>query len=124
MVDLSKICTSGRIDLICDFFSYLDSFLYERQVSKENILAQFKEYYIQLIKNLIELIKFPSDIFKTLNEAKTKVLKHDDEYNNIKDYRYVIKQFLLNFTKDYSFNFIFNEILFPEFIKTVEKKII
>ena len=121
MVDLSKICPSSRIDLICDFFSYLDSFLYERQVSKENILAQFKGYYIQLIKNLVELIKFPSDIFKTLNEAKTKVLKHDDEYNNIKDYRYVIKQFLLNFTKDYSFNFIFNEILFPEFIKTVEK---
>ena len=120
MVDLTKICPSSQIYLICDFFIYLDEFLYGKQVSKQNILSQFKGTYIQLIKNMINLMIFPNEVFSLLNINKTKSLKNNDEYNDIKDYRYSISFFLKDFTRDYSFNFVYDEIIFPEFYQTVE----
>ena len=121
VVDLTKICPSNQIDLICDFFNIFDQFLYEKQVTPENIMIQFKQTFIQLIKNMINLMTFPYDIFKLLNENKTKKLKQYDDYINIKDYRYSIKIFLTNFTRSYTFNFVYINVIFPEFKKTVER---
>ena len=120
MVDLTPICPSNQIYLICDFFIYLDQFLCEKQVSINNVMAQFKDIFIQLIKNMIELMKFPSHVFQLLNEKKTKYLKQDDEYNNIKDYRENLNSFLSDFTRIYSFNFVYNNIIYPEFLNTVQ----
>ena len=83
-------------------------------------MAQFKDIFIQLIKNMIELIKFPSHVFQLLNEKKTKYLKQDDDYNNIKDYRENLNSFLSDFTRIYSFNFVYNNIIYPEFLNTVQ----
>ena len=121
VVDLIKICPSSQIYLICDFFIIFDQFLYEKQVSPENIMIQFKQIFIQLIKNMINLMTFPYDIFKLLNENKTKKVKQYDDYINIKDYRYSIKNFLTNFTRSYTFNFVYINIIYPEFTKTVER---
>ena len=121
VVDLTKICPSNQIDLIYHFFIIFDQFLNEKQVTPENIMRQFKEIFIQLIKNMINLMTFPNDIFKLLNENSTKKLKQYDDYINIKDYRYSIKNFLSNFAKIYTFNFVYSNIIYPEFKKTVER---
>jgi len=121
IVDLMKKCPPTKINTICDFFADFNSFLYEQKVSYEDIMKNFKSIFIQLILNLINLTKFDDEIFIKLNKSKTKALKSEDEYNSSLDFRYSAKDLLNDFSSNYGFNFIFEEILFPEFNKIVLK---
>ena len=115
IVDMVKKCPAIKIDSILQFFEYLNQELYEKNYSIQDIKSKFKNIFQDLIKNLINLMKFEDKIFTKLNTSKTKVFKDDDEYNNTLDYRYSIKPFLEDFCDNYGFNFLFNEIIYPEF---------
>ena len=121
IVDLTKKCPSIKIDLICEFFESFNEYLYNINLSVEEVMKYFKNMFIQLIQNLISLTMFEDDIFSQLNQCKTKKLEDDDEYNSTIDFRESIKQFLEDFTSNYGFNFIFNEILYPEFTNIISK---
>ena len=84
-------------------------------------MKYFKNIFIQLIQNLITLTMFEDEIFSKLNQCKPKKLENDEEYTTTMDYRISIKEFLEDFTLNYGFNFIFNEILYPEFKNVVSK---
>ena len=60
-------------------------------------------------------MEFDVEIFKKLNTSKTKEFKNDDIYNDTMDYRHFIQPFFEDFCLNYGFNFIFNEIIYPEF---------
>ena len=115
IVDMVKKCPSMRIELILEFFQNINQELYEQNYSIQDIKNNFNNIYQNLIKNLISLMKFDDKTFQKLNQNKSKQLKNDDEYNTIKDYRYAIKPFFEDFCQNYGFNFIFNEIIYPEF---------
>ena len=115
IVDMVKKCPSMRIELILEFFENLNQELYEYNYSIKEIKIYFDKIFQDLIKNLIFLMKIDDKLFKKLNDKKTKEFKNDDDYNTIMDYRYSIKPFLEEFCKNYGFNYIFNEIIFPEF---------
>ena len=70
---------------------------------------------------MINTTKFEDEIFSKLNSSKTKALKSEDEYNSTLDFRDSSKELLNDFLTNYGFNFIFDEILFPEFNKVVLK---
>ena len=115
IVDMVKKSPAIKIDIILQFFEYLNQFLYEKNYTLQDIKVNFKNIFMDLIKNLIFLMKFEDKIFKKLNTNKTKVFKNDDEYNNTLDFRYSVKTFLEDFCQNYGFNFLFNEIIYPEF---------
>ncbi len=121
IVDLTKKCPSIKIGAICEFFESFNEFLYNKNYSVEEVMKYFKNIFIQLIQNLITLTMFEDDIFLKLNQSKPKKLENDEEYTNTMDYRIAIKELLEDFIVNYGFNFIFNEILFPEFKIVVSK---
>ena len=121
IVDLTKKSPAKKIDIIGDFFKDLNEYLYSQNYSIEETMNIFKNIFIQLILNLINLTKFEVDIFSKLNITKTKFLSSNDEYNNTLDFRISAKDIIEDFINNYGFNFIFNEILFPEFNKIILK---
>ena len=121
IVDLVKKSPPSKIDDISDFFYNFNVYLIEEGFTVEEIMNNFKKIFLQLILNLINLTKYEDEIFIKLNKSKTKVLSSDDEYNNTNDFRCSIKNFLEIFLESYGFNFIFDEIIFPEFTKIVLK---
>ena len=121
IADLVKKCPASKIDDISDFFKFFNNFLLEEGVTYDEIMNNFKKIFVQLILNLINLTKFEDEIFIKLNKSKTKELSSNDEYNNTIDFRSSVNYFLENFLECYGFNFIFDEILFPEFNKIVLK---
>ena len=122
LVDLTKKCPANKITIITEFFYYLNKALCDDdKYGKDFAMNNFKNMFIQLILNFICLTKFDDEIFEKLNISKTKALKNDDEYNTIIDFREEAKNFLGDMADRYGFNFIFDDILFPEFKKVVEK---
>ena len=121
IVDLVKKCPSQKIDIICEFFEYLNEYLYNKNFSIDEVMLIFKNMFIQLIQNLVFLTKFEENIFSALNISRTKKLENDDEYNYTMDYRVSIKLFLEDFTLNYGFNFVYNEIIYPEFVNIISK---
>ena len=121
IVDLTKKCPPNKIKSIVDFFSYFNDYLIENNFNIDAIMKNFKNMFLQLLLNFIILTKFDDEIFEKLNIKKTKALKQDDEYNKTIDYRESAKDMLINFINNYHFNFIFDELLFPEFKKVVNK---
>ena len=121
IVDLTKKSPATKIDIIGDFFKDLNEYLYSQNYSIEETMNIFKNIFLQLILNLINLTKFEVDIFSKLNITKTKFLSSNDEYNNTLDFRISAKDIIEDFINNYGFNFIFNEILFPEYNKIILK---
>ena len=121
IVDLTKKCPPNKIKSIVDFFSYFNDYLVENNFKIDAIMNNFKDMFLQLLINFIILTKFDDEIFAKLNIKKTKALKQDDEYNKTIDYRESAKDMLINFINNYQFNFIFDELFFPEFKKVVNK---
>ena len=121
IVDLTKKCSPIKIGLIFEFFENLNQYLYDKNYSVEEVLNCFDNIFIQLIQNIIFLTKFEENIYKRLNESKTRVLENDEEYTSTKDYREQAKDFLEDFTLNYGFIFIFERILFPEFKNIISK---
>ena len=121
IVELTRKCPPNKILTIVDFFCFLNEHLYEYKYSVDEVMKNFKNLFLKLILNFISLTKFDDQIFSKLNISKTKALKNDDEYNKTLDYREAAKDILINFIECYSFNFIFDDLLFPEFIKVVNK---
>ena len=121
IVDITKKCPPIKINYICEFFEKLNEYLYELNYTIEQVMELFKNMFIQLIHNFIFLTKFEDDIFKELNISRTKNLENKDEYNYTIDYRLPIKELLEDFTLNYGFDFIFGDIIFPEFSNIVSK---
>ena len=121
IVDITKKCPPIKINYICEFFERLNEYLYELNYTIEQAMELFKNMFIQLIHNFIFLTKFEDDIFKELNISRTKNLENKDEYNYTIDYRLPIKELLEDFTLNYGFDFIFGDIIFPEFSNIISK---
>ena len=121
IVELIKKCPSNKIMTIVDFFCYFNDYLIERQYKIDDVMSDFKNLFLKIILNFINLTKFDDQIFAKLNITKTKALKNDDEYNKTLDYREAAKEILIDFIKNYGLNFIFDDLLFPEFVKVVNK---
>ena len=121
IVDLIKNCPEKKIYTIVDFFIDLNEYLYNKNYSLEVIMKNFKNLFMQLIMNFIILTKFNDKIFSQLNISQTKNLQDNDEYNITLDFRKAAKDLLKDFIINYGFDFIFSEILFPEFKKVVLK---
>lgn len=115
MIDMIKKCPVLKIDVILDFFGNLNEIFEQNNLSIDDIKKNMPNLFQELIMNLINLTKFDDDVFKKLNKSKIKALKDDDDYNNTLDYRHPIKNFLEDFCNIYGFNFIFNDIIYPEF---------
>ena len=121
IVELTKKCPSNKIMTIVDFFCYFNDYLFDKKYTMDDIMKNFKNLFLKVISNFINLTKFDDQIFAKLNITKTKALKDDDEYNKTLDYRYAAKELLINFIENYELNFIFDDLLFPEFVKVVNK---
>ena len=121
IIDLVKKCSSQQIESIYDFFSKLNKYLENNKYTFEDIMNIFKNYFIQLFLNIFDLIVFDEDIFVKLNKQKTSSLHDDEQYNDIKDFRYSAKDIMKDFLEYYGFEFIFNEIVFPQFEKTTSE---
>ena len=121
LVELTKKCPSNKIMTIVDFFCYFNEFLFDKKYQIDDIMKNFKNLFLKIILNFISLTKFDDEIFAKLNIVKTKALKNDDEYNKTLDYRDAAKEILINFVDNYGLDFIFDDLLFPEFIKVVNK---
>ena len=121
IVELTKKCPSNKIMTIVDFFCYFNDYLFDKKYTMDDIMKNFKNLFLKTILNFINLTKFDDQIFAKLNITKTKALKDDDEYNKTLDYRYAAKELLINFIENYELNFIFDDLLFPEFVKVVNK---
>ena len=121
IVDLTKKSPAKKIDTIGDFFRDFNSYLCSENYSIKEALKIFKNIFLQFLLNLINLTKFEDEIFGKLNITKTKFLSSDDDYNNTLDFRTSTKDIIEDFIDNYGFNFIFNEILFPEFNKIILK---
>ena len=115
IIDMIKKSPVLKIDVILDFFGSLNDVFEEKNFTINDIKINMPNLFESLIKNLIALTKFDDNVFKKLNVSKIKKLKDDDEYNNTLDYRHSIKGFLEDFSNIYGFNFIFNDIIYPEF---------
>ena len=121
IVDLIKKCPEKRIYTLVDFFIHLNEFLFDKNYSEKMIMDNFKPLFIQVISNFIYLTKFDDEIFSKLNVSKTKELKDNDEYNMTLTYRSATKDLMKDFVQNYGINFIFYDILFPEFEKVILK---
>ena len=121
IVDLTRKSPANKILTIVDFFVYFNNYLYEKNYEIEEIMKNLKNLFIQLIMNFMSLTKFDDEIFSKLNKHRTKSLQNDDEYNQTMDFRSAAKELLEDFLKNYDFNFIFNDIIFPEFKKIIDK---
>ena len=122
IVDLIKKCPSKKIDVIGDFFrDFNDYLLYKMNYTIREVMESFKNIFIQFFLNLMNLTKYEDDVFSKLNLSKTKALASNDDYNNTEDYRYIAKEIIEDFIENYGFNFIFVEIIFPEFNKVILK---
>ena len=122
IVDLTKNCPATKIDVIGDFFRDLNNYLYnQKNYPFEFIKKTFKNYFMQLILNIINLTKFDDQIFSKLNKSKTKVLNSDDDYKTTLDFRDFARDILEDFMQYYSFSFFFEELIFPEFNKLILK---
>ena len=121
IIDLIKKCPANKILTIVDFFVYFNDYLFEKNYKIEYIMQNYRNIFTQLIMNFIIITKFEDEIFIKLNKTRTKVMKNDDEYNTIIDFRSAAKEILENLVDNYGFNFIFEHILFPEFKKIILK---
>ena len=121
IVDLIKKSPEKKIYTIVDFFKNFNDYLYRENYSTEEIMKNFKNLFMQLINNFIILSKFDDEIFSQLNIALTKKLYNNDDYNRTLEFRSATKEVLNDFVNNYGFNFIFSDILFPEFKKIVLK---
>ena len=119
IVDLTKKSSPIKIDIIIEFFENLNEYIYNQNYTLENVMSIFKNMFIQLIHNIIFLTKFDDEIFVKLNQSKPKALKNDDDYTYAMDFRNSVKEFLEDFVSNYGFNFVFEEILYPEFTKII-----
>ena len=121
IVDLTRKCPPNYLYNIGDFFMDFNKYLSENNYNLDDIFSQFKNIFINLMVNLINLTKYENDIFSKLNLSQTKSLNNDDDYNNIKDYREIVEDIIKDFIYYYNYNFIFDDILFPEFNKIINK---
>ena len=121
LVDLTKKCPANKIWSIIDFLKYFYDYLSENKDISKVLLNNWKNIFFQLILNVTNLTKFEDEIFLQLNKKKTKALSNDDEYNTTKDFREAAIEIFEIIIKLYSFNIIFDGILFPEFKKAVSK---
>ena len=121
LVDLSKYCPSSRIEDLCDFWLVLFQHLYSIKITTEASLIQFKDLYIQFIVNTLKLIQFNDELFIHLNKQKTSSLKHDEDYLEVIKYRKTIQGALNQFAREYGFNFIYDNIIYPQFMIVVSE---
>jgi hypothetical protein len=121
IVDLTKKCPEKKMYTIVDFFSHFNTFLYRDNYSIEEIMKKMKNIFIQLILNFMCLTKFDDEIFLKLNSNKTKIFQNHEEYNITLDFRRAARELLKDFVQNYAFDFIFIDILYPEFEKVVQK---
>ena len=121
IIDLIKKCPEKKIYTLVDFFIHLNQFLYDKNYNEKIIMDNFKNIFTQAILNFITLTKFDDDIFSKLNVCKTKELQNNDDYNITLTFRTAIKELMKDFVQNYGINFMFNDILFPEFEKVILK---
>ena len=121
IIDLIKNCPEKKIYTIVDFFKNFNDYLYRENYSIEEIMKNFKNIFTQLINNFIFLTKFDDEIFSKLNVTFTKKLYNNDDYNRTLDFRKAAKELLNDFVLNYGFNFIFSNLLFPEFKNIISK---
>lgn len=121
LVDLSKYCPLKCINALCDFWIVLFNHLVVIKISKESALNKFKDMYIQFIMNTLSLVQFPDDLFIELNKQRTKYFKKDDEYSAIKNFRESIEGILGNFANEYGFNFVYDNVIYPQFNSVVSE---
>ena len=121
IVELTKKCPPNKIMTIVDFFCFFNDYLFDNKYKVEDIMKNFKNLFLKIILNFITLTKFDDQIFAKLNISKTKALKNDDEYNKTLDYRDAAKEILINYIENYELYFIFDDLLFPEFVKVAKK---
>ena len=121
IVDLIKNCPENKIYTIVDFFKNFNNYLYRENYSIEEIMKNFKSIFSQLIVNFMSLTKLDDEIFSKLNQTFTKKLYNNDDYNRTLDFRKAAKELLDDFVLNYGFDFIFSNILFPEFENIISK---
>ena len=121
IIDLIKNCPEKKIYTIVDFFKNFNDYLYRENYNIEEIMKNFKNIFTQLINNFIFLTKFDDEIFSKLNVTFTKKLYNNDDYNRTLDFRKAAKELLNDFVLNYGFNFIFSNLLFPEFKNIISK---
>ena len=121
IVDLTKQSDPIKINNIIDFWIMFMQYVFNKRIKTEEILVIFKPMFIELVMNMMKLMQFDKTIFGELNVKKTKEFRNSDEYNAVKDFRDSLKEFFIDFARDYTFEFIYGEILFPQITKTVEE---
>ena len=122
IVDLTRKCPPNKITSIAEFFNDFNNYLNVNDYKIDFILGEFRNIFINLMINLISLTRYENDVFAKLNVSHTNSLNNDDDYNNIKDYREIVKDIIEDFVYYYNYTFLFDDILFPEF-KTIINKI-
>ena len=121
IVDLIKKCPAKKIDIIVDFFRDFNDYLYNKNFSIDVILKNYKGLFTQMIMNFISLTQFDDLIFAQININPIISMQNNEEYNIILDFRKATSDLLKDFVINYEFEFIFSEILFPEFKNVVSK---
>ena len=121
ILDLTRKCPPNKIICIAEFFHDFNNYLNVNDYKVDYILGEFKTIFINLMINFMNLTKYENDVFAKLNVSHTNSLNNDDDYNNIKDYRDVIKDIIEDFIYYYNYTFLFDDILFPEFKKLINK---
>lgn len=121
IVDLTKQSDNLKINNIIDFWVFFMQFVFNKGIKTEEILSIFKPMFIELIMNMMKLMQFDKNIFAELNVKKTKELRNNDEFTSVRDFRESIQEFFYDFARDYTFEFIYGEILFPQISKTIEE---
>lgn len=119
LVELTEKCPLSRIDYLCDFWIGFYQYTVEKKMQTSEVLKEFKTMFTQMILYMINLTKFDDEIFKLLNVSKTKKLKNNEDYTNTVDYRKILQDFFHEFASEYSFDFFFQDIIFPEFSNTI-----
>ena len=121
IVDLIRKCPEKKIYTLVDFFIHLNEFLYEQNYELKTIMDNFKTLFTHAILNFICLTKFDDEIFSKLNVSKTKELQNNDEYNMALTFRSATPELLKDFVQNYGIDFVFDDILYPEFEKVILK---
>ena len=121
IVDLIRKCPEKKIYTLVDFFIHLNEFLYEQNYELKTIMDNFKTLFTHAILNFICLTKFDDEIFSKLNVSKTKELQNNDEYNMTLTFRSATPELLKDFVQNYGIDFVFDDILYPEFEKVILK---
>lgn len=75
----------------------------------------------EVISATIKLVKFDNSVFLELNQMKARKVKDNHLLRETSEYRKVIKYFLYDFSREYSFDFIYTNILLPEITQTINE---